>query len=145
MKTVRLASGDMELARVMFSLMAAVFGEPEGELSDEDVGGLLARPDFWAIAAVDGGEVVGGLTAHTLPLTRKQGSEIFIYDIAVRRDRQRRGVGKNLVACLREGAAAEGIDTVFVPADDEDEHALLFYRALGGDPSPVTFFTFEGS
>ena len=31
---------------------------------------------------------------------------------------------------------------IFVPADDDDIHALDFYRALGGEESPVTFFTF---
>ena len=31
----------------------------------------------------------------------------------------------------------------FVPADVEDEHALDFYRALGGAPADVTIFTFE--
>jgi aminoglycoside 3-N-acetyltransferase I len=143
MKTVRLTSGDTAVAKAVFSLMATVFEEREEELGDEYVAGLLARPDFWAVAAIDGDDVVGGLTAHTLPMTRKRGSEIFIYDIAVRPDRQRRGVGRALVACLRAEAAAEGIDTLFVPADDQDEHAILFYRALGGDPSPVTFFTFE--
>jgi aminoglycoside 3-N-acetyltransferase I len=45
---------------------------------------------------------------------------------------------------LREEAARAGIETLFVPADDEDEHALDFYRALGGVPAPVTIFTFEG-
>jgi aminoglycoside 3-N-acetyltransferase I len=33
-------------------------------------------------------------------------------------------------------------DEVFVPADNDDQHALDFYRALGGSPSSVTFFTF---
>jgi aminoglycoside 3-N-acetyltransferase I len=143
MKTVRLASGDTALAKKMFSMMARTFAEPGGELSDEYVADLLARAGFWAIAAIDGGEVVGGVTAHTLPMTRKQSSEIFIYDIAVRPDRQRQGIGRSLVGHLREAAAAEGVDTVFVPADHEDDHAIEFYRALGGDASPVTFFTFE--
>jgi aminoglycoside 3-N-acetyltransferase I len=143
MKTVRLASGDTALAKKMFSMMARVFAEPGGELSDEYVADLLARAGFWAIAAIDDGEVVGGVTAHTLPMTRKQSSEIFIYDMAVRPDRQRQGIGRSLVGCLREAAAAEGVDTVFVPAEDEDAHAIEFYRALGGDSSPVTFFTFE--
>ena len=144
MKTMRLAPDDVNLARTMFSMMTAVFQESEAELSDEYVAGLLARADFWAIAAVDGDDVVGGLTAHTLPMTRKQVSEVFIYDLAVRGDRQRQGIGRSLVRYLREAAAAEGIDTLFVPADDEDTHAIDFYRAIGGSASRVTFFTFEG-
>ena len=46
-------------------------------------------------------------------------------------------------AALREAAAAAGITEVFVPADNDDTHALDFYRALGGDPAPVTMFTFS--
>ena len=38
--------------------------------------------------------------------------------------------------------SAEGIDVVFVAADDEDERALDFYPALGGRPGPATFFDF---
>jgi hypothetical protein len=50
MKTVRLTSGDTTLAKALFTLLAAVFEEREGELGDEYVAGLLARPEFWAIA-----------------------------------------------------------------------------------------------
>ena len=75
-------------------------------------------------------------------MTRRQSSEIFIYDIAVRREYQRKGVGRQLVAELQDSATASGIRTLFVPADDDDVHALDFYRALGGAASPVTFFTF---
>ena len=70
-------------------------------------------------------------------------SEIFIYDIAVRADRQRQGVGRRLIGALREMAATQGIHDLFVPADDEDAHALEFYRALGATGSPVTFFAFS--
>jgi len=90
-------------------------------------------------------EVVGGVTAHALAMTTAEASELFIYDIAVRADQQGRGVGRRLVAALRDAAAAVGIGVVFVAADNEDGHALDFYRALGGRPSPVTVFTFSGN
>lgn len=94
------------------------------------------------IAAFLDETLAGGITAHTLPMTRSESSEIFIYDLAVREEHQRRGVGRALVTRLRADAAAAGIDDTFVPADDQDSHALDFYRALGGEASPVTIFTF---
>jgi len=36
-----------------------------------------------------------------------------------------------------------GFTSVFVPADDEDQHALDFYRAVGGQAQSVTFFNFS--
>jgi len=56
---------------------------------------------------------------------------------------QRRGVGRRLVETLCSAAAAAGVSVAFVPADVEDEHAVAFYRALGGEAAPVTIFTFE--
>jgi aminoglycoside 3-N-acetyltransferase I len=139
----RLAADDRDMARALFSTMAAVFETRVEPLSDAYIDRLLGVPTFWAFAAFDGGGIIGGLTAHTLPMTSGERSEILIYDIAVREDRQRQGVGRRLVAALLESAAGEGIGVVFVPADNEDTHALDFYRALGGQDSPVTFFTFD--
>lgn len=143
MRTRRLTVADRELARTVFSVMAEVFEAESSPLSDGYLDRLLARPDFWAYAAVEGDEVLGGVTAHTLPMTRAEFSEIFIYDIAVKPEHQRKGVGRKLIAALREDAHAAGIDVLFVPADNEDTHALDFYRALGGDPAPVTIFTYS--
>lgn len=132
----------------MFETMAAVFAEDDGPasgaepLGDEDVQKILRRDDFWALVAIDADVVVGGLTAHALPMTRSRSTELFIYDLAVRTDRQRRGIGRELVTTLLSLAREAGIESTFVPADNEDEHALEFYRAVGGTPSPVTFFTF---
>lgn len=138
----RLTGGDEAVAAVLFAMMAVVFEEDNASLSTEYLRRLLGSESFWAIAALDGAEVVGGLTAHTLPMTRSPSAEVFIYDLAVRQDHQRQGIATQLVFELRQGAARMGIRDVFVPADNEDEGALEFYRAQGADASPVTFFTF---
>jgi aminoglycoside 3-N-acetyltransferase I len=141
-QVVRLTSGDREVARRLFATMAGVFGHGCESLSDDYLDRLLAREDFWALAACVGDLIVGGLTAHTLPMTGSSSSEIFIYDIAVRADYQRQGVGRRLLTDLRRRAAASAISVVFVSADNADPSALDFYRALGGAASPVTFYTF---
>ena len=56
---------------------------------------------------------------------------------------QRRGIGRQLVDALRREASSQGISTMFVPADDDDTHALRFYAGLGGRPSKVTLFEFS--
>jgi aminoglycoside 3-N-acetyltransferase I len=122
--------------------MAEVFGEEHTLLSDAYLDALLARPEFWAFAATHTGRVVGGLTGHMLMMTAFEGAEVFLYDIAVVPDHQRRGIGRRLVDALRREAASQGISTMFVPADDDDTEALRFYTALGGTPSKVTLFEF---
>jgi aminoglycoside 3-N-acetyltransferase I len=143
MEIRRFGRGDAAVARRLFTVMADVFEEESRPLGDAYLDHLLSRAEFWALGAFVDGDVVGGLTAHTLPMTRTESFEIFIYDIAVRADKQRLGIGRRLIAALRDMAAAQGIHDVFVPADDDDAHALEFYRALGATGSPVTFFTFS--
>ena len=145
MRSMRLRPGDRELARTLFALMAEVFDEPCEALSDRYLDRLLAREDFWALAAFDGEQIIGGVTAHSLPMTSTEAVEVFIYDLAVRHDHRRKGVGRHLVTELRDSAAASGIANVFVAADNDDVHALDFYRALGGTASPVTLFAFPRS
>jgi aminoglycoside 3-N-acetyltransferase I len=144
LRTVRLTPGDTEIARRLFSLMAEVFEERSEPLGDRYLERLLNRPEFWAMAALVDDQLVGGVTAHAIPMTTSESSELFIYDIAVRVEAQRQGIGRALMTALRVAATADGIGDVFVPADNEDTHALDFYRGLGGAPTPVTFFTFAG-
>jgi aminoglycoside 3-N-acetyltransferase I len=142
-RVTRLREGDRARAQTLFSLMAEVFAEEHRPLRDAYVAELLARDSMWTLAATLGDAIVGGLTAHTLPMTRSESREILIYDIAVRADHQRRGVGRLLMSHLTRIAADAGIHDLFVPAENEDVHALEFYRAVGGTGAPVTFFTFQ--
>lgn len=139
----RLTTEGIASARETFAVMSEVFEETPSELSDAYVSRLLARSEFWALAAFDNDRIVGGITAHALGMTRGESTELFIYDLAVHSAFQRRGIGRLLVETLRVEAARAGLDTVFVAADNVDTHALDFYRALGGDAAPVTVFSFE--
>ncbi|WP_170133245.1 GNAT family N-acetyltransferase [Arthrobacter livingstonensis] len=143
----RLGRGDLTAARELFTMMVDIFEEGAteedvGPLTDDYLDRLLDRDSFWAFIAFIGSDIVGGLTAHTLPMTRSSSSVVFIYDLAVRLEYQRRGVGSLLIHELRDCTAAAGIREVFVAANNEDTHALDFYRAQGAVASPVTFFTF---
>jgi aminoglycoside 3-N-acetyltransferase I len=141
----RLAVREGPLARRLFVMMAEVLGDPVQESSDAHVEALLSDVRFWAVAALAGNEVVGGVTAHTIPMTYKPTPALFVYDVAVRADYQRRGVGRVLMRALQTEAARLSIDEIFVLADNEDVHALAFYRALGAVPSDVTMFDFGTS
>jgi aminoglycoside 3-N-acetyltransferase I len=138
----RLGIEDSLIARRLFLAMAEGFEEEGEPLSDAYLHALLVRADFWALAAMVGEEVIGGLTAFTLPLTRREQQELFLYDLAVLPAWQRKGVGRALVEGLRKAGAAAGLSVVFVIADSADTHALDFYRALGGEELPATVFEF---
>ena len=88
-EVLRLQAGNDERARRTFQVMADVFEEDFEQLSYSYLTGLLIRSEFWAYAAVANDAVVGGLTAHTLPMTLSEQPEVFLYDVAVCRQAQR--------------------------------------------------------
>jgi aminoglycoside 3-N-acetyltransferase I len=139
----RLRVTDRSDARRLFSMLAEVFEEDYAPLSDRYLDQLLARGDFWALAAFFGDDIVGGATAYELPMTRQESAEIFIYDVAVVSAYRRRGVGRRLLELLRREAAEAGIPVMFVAAENADEHALDFYRQLRGVPTATTLFGFS--
>jgi aminoglycoside 3-N-acetyltransferase I len=139
----RLSSVDVAVARQTFAVMIEAFQEGPSVLSDAYLERLLARPDFWVFSASIGDEVIGGLTAHTLPMTRNESDEVFLYDIAILQRFRRLGAGRMLIDSLRRAARDVGITVVFVPVDEADEEATEFYRSLQGAESPVHFFVWE--
>src|SRR4051812_8668432 len=126
LRVQRLEANDLDLARATFACMAEVFEEDHTRLSDDYLTRLLERPEFWALAVLVDESVVGGLTAHTLQMTTTERAEVFLYDIAIDPQQQRNGHGRRLVDDLLRRMREQGIDTMFVPADDDDTHALDF-------------------
>ena len=111
---------------------------------DEDhLTNLLQNPTFIVYAILCNGELVGGLTAYELPLYYLNKSELFIYDIAIKNEFQRKGLGKQLLTAVTNYCKESNIENIFVAANEEDMHALDFYRSTGGKEEKVVHFNYS--
>lgn len=121
--------------------LLAMFGQAFDDLptytgrrpSDDYLRKLLAGDSFIALAALQGGSVVGGIAAYELPKFEQQRSEIYLYDLAVLAAHRRQGIATALIRKLQAVAAARGAWVVFVQADTgpEDQPAIALYDKLG--------------
>jgi aminoglycoside 3-N-acetyltransferase I len=138
-----LARADLHTFKSMIHMFSAVFEEPPSLGSDAHLIKLLESTSFLAIAAVSEHEVLGGLTAYELPMVYSNDSEMILYDMAVRPEYQRTGVGKALIQSLKEYCLKHKIETFFVMAHEEDLHAIEFYHATGGESEKVVNFLYD--
>jgi len=138
----QLGKNDTTLAGKLITLFAEVFEEKKTPANKTQTTVLLNNPAFIALVALDGNNVIGGITAYELPMLTKAKPEIFIYDVAVQKEYQRKGIGKKLMAALFALAKERGAGEVFVAAHHEDKHAMKFYRSLGGKAEKANMFVF---
>lgn len=101
---------------------------------------LLAKDDFFVFVAVSEGEIIGGLTAYSLTQYYSEDPLVYIYDIAVLKKYQRKGIGKKLILGIKDYCTEIGVEEIFVQAEDADEHALDFYKSTGALSTKVTHF-----
>ena len=139
----QLAPGDVALMEALLATFGEVFDEADtysGNRPGADyLGRVLGSDYFIALAALAGGEVVGGLAAYELKKFEQARSEIYIYDLAVLASRRREGIATALIQELKKIAAARGAYVIFVQADLGDAPALALYTKLGVREDVVHF------
>jgi GNAT superfamily N-acetyltransferase len=142
----RLGPGDEDLlariAREADDFDLAGESEPEEPLSPADAAAYLTDPAVVHWVAEDDGILVGELLCQVLRLPSGAGRELLLYSIGVRAANRRRGVGTALLRTMFGWARAEGIECVWVVADNPGAEA--FYAACGftrgeGDTDPVYY------
>jgi aminoglycoside 3-N-acetyltransferase I len=129
--------------QALVHLFNEVFEEESKIGSEPHLLNLLSSRNFIVLAALINDEVVGGLTAYELPMYYSDASEIFLYDLAVKAEHQRKGIGKGLLQALKDHCTENEIKEFFVMAHEEDEHAIEFYRSTGGKGEKVVNFVYE--
>jgi aminoglycoside 3-N-acetyltransferase I len=142
-QTKLLGKEDTSLFKKLISMLHEVFEMNEASLPDETyLQTLLERQDFIALVVVHKDEIIGGLTAHVLPMYYSKDSEVFIYDVGVKAEFQRKGIGHLMISSLKDYCKQNGIKDFFVAAHEEDKHALDFYQSTGGKAEKVVHFNY---
>jgi len=99
----------------------------------------LANGHYYVVAVEEGardagdGEVVGYAGLVVVPASAGAGGEAWINNIAVRRDRQRRGIGRSLLEHLLEVARKSGARQVLLEVAADNGPAQRLYDQYGFD------------
>jgi ribosomal protein S18 acetylase RimI-like enzyme len=102
-------------------------GEPLEPLSPSAARRFLADPAVLFWVARQDGEVAGFLYCLLVPLRSSEEQELLLYEIGVRRECRRRGVGRLLLDHMEGWMRTNGVGEVWVFADNQV--AVNFYRS----------------
>ncbi|WP_123607335.1 ribosomal protein S18-alanine N-acetyltransferase [Micromonospora sp. Llam0] len=89
------------------------------------------------LAAVDGTDQLTGYAGLALVGDPAAPDEAWVQNVAVRRDRQRRGVGRTLLVGLLDEATRRGAGRTFLEVAVDNAPAQRLYAAYGFEPVGV--------
>ncbi len=143
MEIFRLKSGDERKVQELSQLFKKVFEMEVAESASlEYCAKILDNENSIFIAAEENGTLIGGLSAYILPSVHGH-LLCYVFDLAVADHLQRKGTGTSLMSHLFEICKKLQIEGVFVNAENEDDHAIKFYKKIGGETNEdVTLFWF---
>jgi [ribosomal protein S18]-alanine N-acetyltransferase len=122
---ITLGEGGLTDLDGVMTVMDASFDPRFGEAwTASQCAGLLPMPGVWLTLAHENGTVVG------FTLARAIGDEAELLLLAVRRERQRHGIGKRLLNSFTASALARGATRVHLEVR-EGNHALSIYEQAG--------------
>jgi ribosomal protein S18 acetylase RimI-like enzyme len=138
---LKLASTDLDSFIELIELFEDVFSMENFKMPDKQyLQNLLGKNDFFVFVALNENMVVGGLTAYTLLQYYSEAPLVYIYDLAVKKKFQRKGIGRLLISEITSYCKKNGMQEVFVQADKIDDYALDFYRSTGATEEEVVHF-----
>ena len=137
----KLGHYDLNYFKDLIWVFEDVFEMEKFTMPDDDyLQQLLEKDSFLVFIALSEDKVVGGLTAYILQQYYSVRPLVYIYDLAVKTNYQRQGIGSILIAGITNYCRETGMEEVFVQADEEDGYALEFYHSTGATAEKVVHF-----
>lgn len=143
MNIIRLGSNDLEQMRDLLMCYSRAFEEQDlysrAPPDDDYLVRFLSREHVVVLAALDGSQVVAGITAYVLEKPEMRRSKLYLYDLAVDYCFRRQGIATALIEKLCETGKRLGAYEIFVQADYIDKPAVALYSKLGAREDVIHF------
>ncbi|MBN9392552.1 MAG: GNAT family N-acetyltransferase [Chloroflexi bacterium] len=130
-----------EVSPAIVSQLDEILDEPWEVAQGEK---FLANPDNALFLAFVGERVAGFLTGYRLQRLDKNRAEVLLYEIEVREEFRRQGIGKKLIGALNAWAAETGAFQTWVLTYSDNTAAMALYKSMDGeeDPPGTRMFTY---
>lgn len=92
---------------------------------------FLSDPARYLILAVEGGRVAGSLSGYALRPPQRREPQFLLYEIDVRPECRKRGIGRALVEAFIAEARAAGASEVWVLTNQSNRAAMALYARCG--------------
>lgn len=142
-KIEKLNHNDINKFTELIRLFEDVFEMKNFKMPDEIyLQQLLEKDDFFVFVALLDNKVVGGLTSYIMQQYYSKSPLVYVFDLAVKTELQRQGIGKKLIADNNAYCKSMGIEAVMVQADEVDDYAIKFYHSTGATAAKVIHFEY---
>lgn len=99
---------------------------------------FLSEPGHHLLVAFDDAGTAVGFVSGVEMVHPDKGTEMLVYELGVDEPARRQGIGRALVAALRDIAEAAGCYGMWVGTEPDNAAAIATYRSAGfDDPEPT--------
>ena len=134
----QLGPDDLDL---LLSVPEGLFDKP---LDPRQSRAFLDDPLHETVLAFDG-ELAVGMATGTVLLHPDKEPSMFVNEVGVREEWQRRGIGSAVTGRLFQIARARGCDGIWLGTELDNVPAIALYRRLGGDEVQGVYFGWDGA
>jgi ribosomal protein S18 acetylase RimI-like enzyme len=122
----RASIDDVKFARVALSEI-----HERHPVEDAAISSFLKTPECYLLLAVEDGCVLGSLNGYLLRQPDRSRPQFLLYELDVREEYRRRGIGLALVNTFTDQARAAGAFEVWVVSNESTNAAIELYRKCG--------------
>ena len=126
----------MKLRKLKIEDMQLVLGMNEtfreGFITLEGAAAFLSEEKNWLFAAVEEDKIIAFAYGYAMQRLDGRGM-IYIHEVAVAENCQRRGVGTQLMEALKAACGEKGIQKMFLITDQANRGANALYTKVGGE------------
>ena len=102
------------------------------QLAPAEAKALLKRAEQYMLCIQEGGHLAGFCYFHILPRWYDGVHEIFLYDLEVEEEHQRKGYGRRFFRKIFSIAKDRDIPIIWLLAKGSNATAMQFYKEMGG-------------